>query len=96
MREFHLNQTFWIRIEKLSKRRFSSIALWPAWRKSPISAAIRQDNYIENDETELVNRIYKRADRHAKRIVGVRRFANDACQCAIRRGRRIQLSSDYP
>ncbi len=43
--------------------------------------AIRR--YLENDEDELFNYVYKRADRKREVVVGVRHFSIETCLCKI-------------
>jgi len=39
--------------------------------------------YLENSETDLFERIIRRADRKDGRVVGVRHFTGKNCMCAI-------------
>ncbi len=49
------------------------------------SYALRR--YLENDETNLFNNIYSRADRKDGRVVGVRHFSEKNCSCLICKSR---------
>lgn len=39
--------------------------------------------YLENQETELFDLVFPRADRHGDVVVGVRHFTSDGCPCRI-------------
>ena len=39
--------------------------------------------FLENNETDLFDKVYKRADRVGDTVVGVRHFSADSCQCKI-------------
>ena len=43
--------------------------------------AIRR--YLENEETELFDEVFKRADRRGEKAVGVRHFTKPTCACKI-------------
>ncbi len=46
--------------------------------------------YLENDEEELFDLIFKRADRKDGRVVGIRHFADKLCQCKICNSKQIE------
>lgn len=45
------------------------------------SYAIRR--YLENGEEDLFQQVFKRADRKSGKVVGMRHFTDDSCNCEI-------------
>jgi len=39
--------------------------------------------YLENDEAEIFDRVFQRADRRGGLTVGVRHFTDKSCACKI-------------
>ena len=46
--------------------------------------------YLENQETDLFNRIFQRADRHGGVVVGLRHCSPVTCNCEICKNHRPQ------
>ena len=39
--------------------------------------------YLENNESEIFKKVFKRADRRDRKVVGVRHFTDQSCSCKI-------------
>lgn len=89
MRTFHQRGTLWIDIQRIIET--------PLFVDSKLTSMVQIADlcsyslrrYIENGEEHLFAKIYNRADRHLGRVVGVRHFTNEACQCTICLGHRL-------
>lgn len=88
MREFQRKGTLWTRIERIIET--------PLFVDSQLTSMVQIADlcsyslrrFVENGETTLFNKIYTRADRNRRRVVGVRHFTDAECQCAICKGHR--------
>ena len=83
MKKFYDSGTLWIDIQKIIETPlFVDSELTSMVQIADLcSYAIRR--YLENDEEDLFNLVYKRADRNKSRIVGVRHFTESCCSCKI-------------
>ena len=89
MRKFHQRGTLWIKIQRIIET--------PLFVDSKLTSMVQIADlcsyslrrYLENGEAALFAKIYARADRHFDRVVGVRHFTNETCQCTICLGHRI-------
>lgn len=85
MREFHKSGTFWTNVDYIIETpMFVDSQLTSMVQLADLCAyALRR--YLENDEENLFERIYLRADRQGQDgpIVGVRHFTNNSCTCTI-------------
>ncbi len=89
MREFQWKGTLWTRIERIIET--------PLFVDSQLTSMVQIADlcsyslrrFVENGETTLFNKIYTRADRNRRRVVGVRHFTDAGCQCAICKGHRV-------
>jgi len=83
MKQYHRIGTFWTRIPNIIET--------PLFVNSELTAMVQLADlcaysirrYLENDETELFNEIFKRADRKDQTVVGVRHFTIEDCNCEI-------------
>ena len=83
MRTFHQSGTVWIDIQRIIET--------PLFVDSKLTSMVQIADlcsyslrrYVENGEGNLFAKIHARADRHLDRVVGVRHFTNEACQCTI-------------
>jgi hypothetical protein len=83
MKQFHQRGTMWTRV--------SSIIETPLFVDSQLTSmvqiadvcayAIRR--YLENNENEIFDLIFQRADRKDRIVVGVRHFTKKGCTCKI-------------
>jgi len=75
MKEFHKRGTFWIKIQNIIET--------PLFVDSSLTSMIQMADlcgyalrrYLENNETILFDEVFKRADRRAQTVVGVRHFS---------------------
>ncbi|HEX2788255.1 MAG TPA: DUF3800 domain-containing protein [Ignavibacteria bacterium] len=84
MKQFYSKGTLWTNIEKIIETPlFVNSELTSMIQIADVCAySIRR--YLENDETELFDEIYKRADRKKNGVVvGIRHFSNSSCKCQI-------------
>lgn len=85
MRKFHQEGTLWTEINHIIETpMFVDSQLTSMVQLADLCAyALRR--YLENRETDLFERVYKRADRQGQSgpIVGVRHFTNASCRCTI-------------
>jgi hypothetical protein len=83
MKNFQKDGTSWTSIKNIIET--------PLFVNSELTAMIQVADvcayslrrYLENDESELFEKIYKRADRKDNLVVGVRHFSENSCQCEI-------------
>ncbi len=94
MRRFHQRGTLWTRIERLIETPlFVDSKLTRMVQIADLCAyALRR--YLENQETDIFNRIFVRAHRIQNRVVGIRHYTGPNCPCEICRAHRpaIQLA----
>ena len=88
MRSFHQKGTLWTKIERIIETPlFVDSQLTSMVQIADLcSYALRR--FVENGETRLFNKIHTRADRYHGRVVGVRHFTDQVCQCEICKGHR--------
>lgn len=83
MIKFHEKGTFWTDI--------TSIIETPLFVDSKLTSMVQIADlfsyslrrYVENNETDFFNNIFKRADRKDGKVVGVRHFTDKKCKCKI-------------
>jgi Protein of unknown function (DUF3800) len=83
MKRFHSYGTLWTTIEHIIETPFfvNSELTSIVQIADLCSFALRR--YLENNETDLLNRIESRFDRKNGRIVGVRHFTDLTCKCLL-------------
>lgn len=83
MKRFHAAGTQWIELTNLIETPlFVDSALTSMVQMADLCAyALRR--YFENNEADLLNRIFARADRYGDTVVGVRHFTASSCRCRI-------------
>ena len=88
MRRFHQTGTLWTAVQRIIETPlFVDSRLTSMVQVADLcSYALRR--YLENNEADLFNRIFTRADRVQNRVLGVRHFAPDTCTCDICRAHR--------
>lgn len=83
MKQFHLNGTLWTDIKHITET--------PLFVNSELTSMVQIADmcsyiirrYFENHNTELMNCIKSRFDRNHDRLVGVRHYTSDNCECEI-------------
>ena len=90
MRRFHQEGTLWTSIERIIETPlFVDSSLTSLVQVADLCAyALRR--YLENQEADLFDRIFQRADRHGSVVVGVRHWAPVTCGCEICKNHRPQ------
>jgi hypothetical protein len=83
MKAFHRSGTLWTRINNIIETPlFVDSQLTGMFQIADLcSYALRR--YLENNDDEIFNRIYERADRRGNSVVGVRHFTERSCTCKI-------------
>lgn len=83
MKMFHKKGTIWTYVNNIIETPlFVDSTLTSMIQMADICAyAIRR--YLENNETILFDEVFKRADRHRSKVVGVRHFSKPNCNCKI-------------
>lgn len=83
MKSFHNNGTLWTKIENIIETPlFVDSQLTSMIQIADVCAyALRR--YLENNESDLFDLIFERADRKGNTVVGVRHFTNKKCSCKI-------------
>jgi hypothetical protein len=83
MKEFHERGTMWTSIKNIIETPlFVDSQLTSMVQIADVCAyALRR--YLENNEDELFQLVYQRADKHEGRVVGVRHFSRSSCSCII-------------
>ena len=89
MRDFHRKGTLWIDIERIIETPLFVDSQLTSMVQIADLCAYSLRRFLENGETQLFDHIYTRADRYLGRVVGVRHFTDETCQCAICRGHRL-------
>ncbi|MFM9972439.1 MAG: DUF3800 domain-containing protein, partial [Burkholderiales bacterium] len=83
MRSFHDTGTLWTSISHLVDTPFFvDSSLTRMVQMADVCAYVLR-RYCENQETELFDIIFSRADRANGRAVGVRHYTNSSCACQI-------------
>ncbi|MEX1231893.1 MAG: DUF3800 domain-containing protein, partial [Planctomycetaceae bacterium] len=83
MRKFHKDGTKWTDIDHIIET--------PLFVDSQLTSMVQMADlcgyairrFFENGETDLFDRIYPRADRTARGMVGIRHFSPSGCKCRI-------------
>jgi hypothetical protein len=83
MKKFHQEGTLWTNLKNLIETpMFVDSELTSMVQMADLCAyALRR--YLENNESELFDLIFQRADRKGNMVVGVRHFAKNSCSCKI-------------
>ncbi|MBN1649214.1 MAG: DUF3800 domain-containing protein, partial [Spirochaetales bacterium] len=83
MKTFHQKGTFWKRIKNIIETPlFVNSELTSMIQLADVcSYAIRR--YIENNESDIFDLVFKRGDRKDGRCVGIRHFTSSSCTCKI-------------
>jgi len=96
MKKFHRDGTLWTNLENIIET--------PLFVDSELTGMVQIADlcgyslrrYLENNEDELFDLIFKRADRKDEVVVGVRHFTGPACVCKICRAHKKNPLSNLP
>ena len=83
MKKFHRIGTLWVNVQNIIET--------PLFVNSQLTSMVQMADlcgyalrrYLENQEEELFDLIFPRADRRGNTVVGVRHFTNPTCACKI-------------
>ncbi len=81
MKKFHRHGTLWTSINHIIETPFFVNSELTSLVQIADLCCYALRRYCENGETDLLNRIQSRFDRKNGKIVGVRHFTNENCQC---------------
>jgi hypothetical protein len=83
MKQFHKQGTFWTSVRNIIETPlFVDSSLTSMVQMADVcSYAIRR--YLENQESQLFDEVFQRADRKGTTVVGIRHFTNSLCTCKI-------------
>ncbi len=93
MRRFHSQGTLWTKLHRLIETPlfFDSSLTRMAQVADLCGYALRR--YLENQEADLFNSVFEKADRRGTTVVGVRHYTNANCICEICRSHRPKPQS---
>lgn len=83
MRSFHRSGTLWTSIENIIETPLFVDSQLTGMVQIADLCAYGLRRYLENNEAEIFNKIFERADRRRGLTVGVRHFTHDSCVCDI-------------
>jgi hypothetical protein len=80
---FHQKGTLWTKIKNIIETPLFVDSKLTCMVQAADLCSYSLRRYLENNEDELFNNIFRRADRKDERVVGVRHFTNEKCTCKI-------------
>ena len=83
MKAFLRSGTLWTQIEYVIETPMSVDSQLTSMVKMADLCAYALRRYLENNETELFDLIFQKADRMGEATVGVRQFTSPGCSCKI-------------
>ncbi len=83
MKKFHRHGTLWTSINHIIETPFFVNSELTSLVQIADLCCYALRRYCENGETDLLNRIQSRFDRKNGKIVGVRHFTNENCECVF-------------
>jgi Protein of unknown function (DUF3800) len=83
MKKFHKNGTLWTNLKNIIETPFFVNSELTGMIQIADLCAYAIRRYLENQEEELFDLIFKRADKKGETIVGIRHFAKKTCNCKI-------------
>lgn len=83
MKSFHLSGTLWTDIQHIAETPLFVDSQLTSMVQIADLCAYALRRYLENDEEELFDLIFRRADRIGRTVVGVRHFTQSNCTCRI-------------
>ena len=88
MQKFHTSGTLWTNIEKIIETPLFVDSHLTSMVQMADTCSYALRRYLENDEAELFDLVFQRADRKDGVVVGVRHFTKPECLCKICKGHR--------
>lgn len=83
MKKFHSGGTLWTKLDNIIETPLFVNSELTGMVQIADLCAYSLRRYLENQEEELFDLVFKRADRNRDRVVGVRHFTNSSCACKI-------------
>lgn len=83
MKVFHKKGTFWTKIRHIIETPLFVDSSLTGMIQLADLCALALRRYLENGETDLLNRIKPRFDNRHGKVVGVRHFSKDDCTCEL-------------
>jgi hypothetical protein len=87
MISFHRKGTLWTRIQNIIETPLFVDSRLTCMIQAADLCSYALRRYLENNEKELFNNIFQRADRKDDKVVGIRHFTRDSCSCLICKSR---------
>ena len=83
MRHFHSQGTLWTNVDRIIETPLFVDSQLTSMVQIADLCAYSLRRYLENGETQLFEKVFKRADRFFDRVVGVRHFNDERCKCMV-------------
>jgi hypothetical protein len=83
MRSFHRSGTLWTAINHIIETPLFVDSQLTGMVQVADLCAYGLRRYLENEDTEIFDKVFERADRRHGLTVGVRHFTDDSCACSI-------------
>ena len=83
MKSFHRTGTLWTKINKIIETPLFVDSTLTSMIQIADLCAYSLRRYLENNENQLFDHIFKRADRIGSTVVGIRHYTNASCNCKI-------------
>jgi len=83
MKSFHRSGTLWTQVNNIIETPLFVDSQLTGMVQIADLCAYGLRRYLENDETEIFNKVFERADRRGDVTVGIRHFTDRSCACAI-------------
>jgi Protein of unknown function (DUF3800) len=96
MKKFHQQGTLWTNLQNIVETPLFVDSQLTSMVQIADLCAYALRRYLENNEDELFDLIFQRADRIGKTVVGVRHFTNSSCSCKICTAHRRPILVDLP
>ncbi|MBN1546678.1 MAG: DUF3800 domain-containing protein [Syntrophaceae bacterium] len=93
MIKFHEKGTLWTEIKCIIETPFFVDSQLTCMVQIADISSYALRRYLENGENEYFDIIYKRADKKNRKVVGVRHFSGEQCECKICKSRSRQKES---
>ena len=83
MKSFHRSGTLWTQINNIVETPFFVDSQLTGMVQIADLCSYGLRRYLENEESEIFDKIFERADRRGGSVVGVRHFTDRSCTCKI-------------
>lgn len=83
MKKFHKKGTLWTSVSHIIETPLFVDSQLTSMIQAADVCAYALRRYLENEETELFDLVFQRADRRGERVEGIRHFTGSQCRCRI-------------